>query len=221
MGGEDFFSNGIHLNILEDSKKQGEDGWSNINAINDVIKSILFADDIITVSSLHKNAGAGGVFLALACDYIIAQEGVVLNPHYKTLGLSGSEYHTYTLPKRVGEHKSKELLESCLPISSTKAKSINMVDNVFEKENYFEQLESFTQKLVDMEDKYDDFIYKKEEYLNKNREFIDKCKESELKVMYPEFWNEESSFHSLRKEFVYKVCPIETPQRLKSRSIDA
>ncbi|MCV6606908.1 MAG: formyltransferase family protein, partial [Campylobacterales bacterium] len=35
MGGEDFFSNGIHLNILEDSKKQGEDGWSNINAINE------------------------------------------------------------------------------------------------------------------------------------------------------------------------------------------
>ncbi|MCW9068512.1 MAG: formyltransferase family protein, partial [Sulfurimonas sp.] len=30
MGGEDFFSNGIHLNILQDSKKQGEDGWSNI-----------------------------------------------------------------------------------------------------------------------------------------------------------------------------------------------
>ena len=25
MGGDDFFSNGIHLNILEDSKKQGED----------------------------------------------------------------------------------------------------------------------------------------------------------------------------------------------------
>lgn len=42
MGAEDFFSNGIHLNILEDSKKQGEDGWSNINAINDVVKSIIF-----------------------------------------------------------------------------------------------------------------------------------------------------------------------------------
>ena len=32
-GGEEFFSNGINLNILEDSKKNGEDGWSAINAI--------------------------------------------------------------------------------------------------------------------------------------------------------------------------------------------
>ncbi len=62
MGGEEFFSNGIHLNILEDSKKQGEDGWSNINAMNDVVRSILFAEDIITVASFSKNAGAGGVF---------------------------------------------------------------------------------------------------------------------------------------------------------------
>ncbi|MGB0990445.1 MAG: hydrogenase, partial [Halarcobacter sp.] len=51
MGGDDFFSNGIHLNILEDSKKQGEDGWSNINAMNDVVKSVLLSEDIITIAS--------------------------------------------------------------------------------------------------------------------------------------------------------------------------
>ncbi|QHG90844.1 hydrogenase [Sulfurimonas sp. CVO] len=220
MGGEDFFSNGIHLNILEDSKKQGEDGWSNINAMNDVVKSILFADDIITVSSLHKNVGAGGVFLALACDYVVTCKDVVLNPHYKTLGLSGSEYHTYTLPKRVGAHKSKELLERCLPINAAQAKEINMVDEVFEKENYFEQLRSFTDKLANMQDKYDDFIYEKEDYLQRNREFINECKENELKTMHLEFWNEDSSFHKLRHDFVYKVCSIETPQRLKG-NLDA
>ena len=54
--------------------------------MNDVVKSILFVGDTITVASLGKNAGAGGVFLALACDYAIAQKGVVLNPHYETLG---------------------------------------------------------------------------------------------------------------------------------------
>ena len=128
IGAAEFFSNGIHLNILEDSKKQGEDGWSNINAMNDLIKSIIFADEVITVASLHKNAGAGGVFLALACDYVIARENTVLNPHYKTMGLSGSEYHTYTLPKRVGESKSDEILSACLPLSAKKAKEINMMD---------------------------------------------------------------------------------------------
>lgn len=216
IGAEEFFSNGIHLNVLEDSKKQGEDGWSNINAMNDVVKSIIFSDEVITVASLHKNAGAGGVFLALACDYVVASDATVLNPHYKTLGLSGSEYHTYSLPKRVGEDKSKELLEACLPISAIKAKEINMIDEVYEKENYFYDLRKYAQTLVDDEDKYDDFIYEKQDYLEVKREYINQCKEEELKVMHPEFWDETSEFHTLRHEFVYKVCPIKTPERLKN-----
>ncbi|WP_324170835.1 hydrogenase maturation protein [Sulfurimonas sp.] len=215
IGAEEFFSNGIHLNILEDSKKQGEDGWSNINAMNDLVKSIIFADEVITVASLHKNAGAGGVFLALACDYVVASSKSVLNPHYKTLGLSGSEYHTFSLPKRVGEVKAKKLLYRCLPISSNEAKKINMIDEVFSQEDYFDSLRGFCSVLVEDEEKYEDYIYEKQDYLQENENHIDRCKEEELKVMYPEFWDKDSSFHALRQEFVYKVCPIKTPDRLR------
>jgi len=214
MGGCDFFSNGINLNILEDSKKSGEDGWSTINAINDLVKSIIDADNIITVASLTKNAGAGGVFLATACDYVVANNNVVLNPHYKTIGLSGSEYHTYSLPKRVGEQKAKELLESCLPISSNDAKNIGLVDEILE-DNYQQNLENFCQKLIMNDDKYDDFIWQKEDYLEINRDFIASCKENEIKIMYDEFWKTNSNFHKFRYDFVYKVCQIQTPKRLK------
>jgi len=215
IGARDFFSNGIHLNILEDSQKQGEDGWSNINAMNDLIKSIIFADDVITVSSLHKNAGAGGIFLATACDYVVGRENTVLNPHYKTMGLSGSEYHTYSLPKRVGKEKANELLNDCLPLSIQKAKKIGMVDEVFNHKDYFDFLRSYAQSLIHDEDKYDDFIYDKEDYLEENKAYVNDCKENEIKVMYPEFWEEESLFHKLRNEFVYKNSPSQTPQRLK------
>ncbi len=215
MGGADFFSNGIHLNILEDSQKQGEDGWSNINAMNDVVKSILCADDVITVASLGKNAGAGGVFLALACDYVVGREGVVLNPHYKTLGLSGSEYHTYTLEKRVTKESADRLLSECLPISVKRAFEIGMIDKVYEDKNYFESVNEFAQVLTQDEDKYNDFLYEKEECLSKNIDIMEQKKEEELKVMYAEFWDKESLFHKLRYEFVYKTCQIKTPQRLK------
>ena len=216
IGARDFFSNGIHLNILEDSKKQGEDGWSNINAMNDLIKSIIFADDVITVSSLHKNAGAGGVFLAIACDYAIGKENVVLNPHYKTLGLSGSEYHTYSLPKRVGEQKAKELLENCLPLSIQKAKKIGLVDEVFSSEEYFDTLRAYAQSLVKDENIYEDFIWDKQEYLEKNKNSINLCKENELKIMHPEFWDKNSTFHKLRYDFVHKICSKYTPKRLQN-----
>lgn len=215
IGAQEFFSNGIHLNILEDSRKPGEDGWSNINAMNDLIKSILFASDVITVASLHKNAGAGGVFLALACDYVIGRSGTVLNPHYKSLGLNGSEYHTYSLPKRVKKKKANELLDNCLPISIDNAKDIGMVDEVFDYEKYFENLREYCSSLVKDEDKYEEFLYEKEDYLNENKIFIEQCKENELKVMHPQFWDDKSAFHKLRNEFVHKVCPVQTPQRLK------
>jgi len=210
VGGMDFFSNGIHLNILEDSAKQGEDGWANINAMNDLVRSILYADEVVTVASFGRNAGAGGVFMGLACDYVVGKEGVVLNPHYKTLGLSGSEYHTYTLPKRVGEEMAESLLNACLPLSVTKAKAIGMIDEVYAHEKYYESLHTFAKSLYD-----DDFIWEKQEYLEMHKEEIEALKEKELEVMHPEFWDEKSAFHSLRQEFVYKVCPRETPQRLK------
>mgnify|MGYP000332736098 CR=1 FL=1 len=48
------------------------------------------------------NAGAGGCFLARAADCVWVRNGVMLNPHYKNMGnLYGSEYWTYTLPRRV------------------------------------------------------------------------------------------------------------------------
>jgi len=216
MGGEDFFSNGIHLNILEDSKKNGEDGWSNINAMNDLVKSLLLADDVVTVASLEKNAGAGGVFLALACDYVVAREGTVLNPHYKTLGLSGSEYHTYTLPKRVGAENAKKILEECLPLSASKAKEIGLIDKLFAHKEYKKELENFCLGLIFDEEKLEDFLWDKEDYIELYKKQMESHREKEIAVMYPEFWDEESSFHKKRYEFVYKICSLETPQRLKA-----
>ncbi len=210
MGGVDFFSNGIHLNILEDSKKEGEDGWANINAMNDLIKSIIFLEDVVTIASFEKNAGAGGVFLGLACDFVVASDSVVLNPHYKTLGLSGSEYHTYTFYKRVGEQKAKYLLDKALPISSKEALDIGMVDAVFDAKNYKNSLHSFCLSKID-----DDFLWEKQEYLYENKDYIESCKEKELKIMYNQFWDENSAFHKLRKEFVYKICPTKTPKRFR------
>jgi len=215
IGGEDFFSNGIHLNLLEDSKKNGEDGWSNINAMNDLVKSVIFADDVVTVALLHKNAGAGGVFLALACDYVLATENVILNPHYKTLGLSGSEYHTYILPRRVGTQKTEELLEACLPVGAIEAKRIGMVDTVFSDSDYMHEVQKFCENIVVDEDKYSDFLWKKEDYLQENTQLIEQAKENEIALMHPEFWDETSQFHQLRYEFVYKICPRVTPKRFK------
>jgi putative two-component system hydrogenase maturation factor HypX/HoxX len=110
------------------------------------------------------------------------------------------------------------LLNACLPISINEAKNIGLVDEIFDFENYRQNLENFCKELIEDEDSFDEFIWKKQNYLEENYEFIDKCKEQEIKTMYPEFWDKNSIFHKLRYEFVYKICPTQTPSRLKEKN---
>lgn len=219
MGGQEFFSNGIHLNVMEDSKKQAEDGWSNIHAMNDIVRDVILTSHIITVASLSSNAGAGGAILPLACDYVLARDGIILNPHYKTLGLHGSEYWTYLLPKKVGNQKAHELTQSCLPLGTKRAKAMGYVDEVLDwnKEKYQQQLEKFCEDLAQSEEYYD-ILDKKEAQRNNDEALkpLQSYRDEELAFMYESFYNENSPFNQLRKEFVYKRCPLETPKYLKN-----
>ena len=93
MGGADFWSNGIHLNYIENASSPADESWRNINAMNDLARAIITTDNLLTIAALQGNAGAGGVFLSLAADQIYARKAVLLNPHYKSMGnLYGSEY---------------------------------------------------------------------------------------------------------------------------------
>jgi putative two-component system protein, hydrogenase maturation factor HypX/HoxX len=68
--------------------------------------------------------------LALGADEVLAHEGAVLNPHYRTMGLYGSEYWTYVLPRRVGPYQAELLTTCCEPINTEYAHQIGLIDQV-------------------------------------------------------------------------------------------
>ena len=132
LGGRDFWSNGIHLNVIEASADPAAESWRNINAIDDLIFEILNTMSHLVIAGLRGNAGAGGAMLALAADHVYARSGVVLNPHYRSMGdLYGSEYWTYTLPRRVGQTRALELTQSCQPIGTRAAREMGFLDDAF------------------------------------------------------------------------------------------
>lgn len=47
------------------------------------------------------------------------------------MGLYGSEYWTYLLPRRIGHQQARELTENCLPVSTRTAKKMGLIDDVF------------------------------------------------------------------------------------------
>jgi putative two-component system hydrogenase maturation factor HypX/HoxX len=131
MGGGDFWSNGVHLNLIEAAESPADESWANINAIDDLAEAILRCDSHLTVAAIGANAGAGGCFLARACDEVWAREGVVLNPHYKNMGnLYGSEFWTYLLPPRVGADGAAVIMQHRLPMLASEAVRLGFYDAV-------------------------------------------------------------------------------------------
>ncbi|MFJ3639362.1 enoyl-CoA hydratase-related protein [Streptomyces sp. NPDC090108] len=129
-GTRDFFSNGIHLNVIEAAADPAGESWLNINAIDDLVEAVLRTTDRLVVSALGGNAAAGGLMLALAADEVWCRTGAVLNPHYRRMGLYGSEFWTYTLPRRVGARTAGRLTGEALPVSAATAARIGLVDRL-------------------------------------------------------------------------------------------
>ncbi|GAA3309654.1 hypothetical protein GCM10020295_74850 [Streptomyces cinereospinus] len=128
--GRDFFSNGIHLGVIEAAADPAAESWANINAMNDLVEAVLTTTGRLVVCALGGNAAAGGVMLALAADEVWCRSGSVLNPHYRRMGLYGSEYWTYSLPRRVGTAMAERLTQEALPVTAARAREIGLADRV-------------------------------------------------------------------------------------------
>ncbi|MEV0195246.1 enoyl-CoA hydratase-related protein [Nonomuraea sp. NPDC050691] len=128
-GGE-VFSNGIHLNVIESARHPEMEAWVNINAINQVCREIVACTGQLVVTSIGGNAGAGGVMMGLGADRVLVRQAVVLNPHYRTMGLFGSELWTYTLPRRVGAAAAERLTQDALPVGAAEAVGLGLADEV-------------------------------------------------------------------------------------------
>jgi putative two-component system hydrogenase maturation factor HypX/HoxX len=130
LGGADFWSNGMHLHCIEGAASPADASWDNINHINDLACDILSTDTHLTIAALQGSAAAGGVFLALAADCVLARRGIVLNPHYRNMGnLYGSEYWTYTLPRRVGAQTAQSIMAGRLPLGTAEACALGLIDD--------------------------------------------------------------------------------------------
>lgn len=216
-GGRSLWSNGIHLNLIEAAHNPAEESWHNINAIDDLIYTILTLTGKITIAAVHGNAGAGGVPLALACDMVFARSGVIFNCHYKSMGLYGSEYWTYTLPKRIGYEKALEITEGCLPMGMLEAKQLGMVDFLIpDFLNAFDHRVEIIAETLAQSNNYYEIIEKKVKQRNQD-EFVkplDYYRQEELKRVRDNFYMPDSPYHPARKQFVFKIPAIKTPERL-------
>ncbi|MGW7407679.1 enoyl-CoA hydratase-related protein [Streptomyces sp. NPDC054833] len=218
LGGQrDFFSNGIHLGVIEAAADPAAESWANINAIDDLVEAVLTTTDRLVVSAVGGNAAAGGVMLALAADEVWCRAGSVLNPHYRLMGLYGSEYWTYTLPRRVGPATADRLMSEALPMSAASAASLGLVDRMIDcwPGDFAAEVGALAARLAALPGTPSRIAAKKESLdLQESTEPLAVFRERELARMRRTFDDPDAPYHALRRAFVRKERPAGTPPHL-------
>lgn len=141
------------------------------------------------------------------------------------MGLYGSEYWTYLLPKRVGPGRALELTEIPLPVGMKKAKAIGLIDAVL-AENYAEfqrELRHQAEALAKRTD-YEELLELKREqrWLDESIKPLAAYRAAELRRMRMNFQGKVNgtgiNYHQACHDFVYKVRPKETASHLAKHS---
>lgn len=217
-GGPDYWSNGLHLGVIEAAQSAAEESMRNIEAMNDCVRALLAVDDRLVVAALRGNAGAGGVFLALAADVVMMREGVILNPHYKDMGnLYGSEYWTYLLPRRVGVEKARLITQNRLPMGAAQAARLGLADIILPEAP--EEAEAALRGNVQLIATAADFAERlaaKQAARTKDEATkpLEKYRAEELEKMRRNFFGFDPSYHVARHNFIRKVAKSRTPLHL-------
>jgi putative two-component system protein, hydrogenase maturation factor HypX/HoxX len=215
LGGDDYFSNGIHLNVIEASGDPAGESWRNLHAIDDLVKDIIETDSHLVIAALAGDAGAGGVPLAMAADYVLAREDIVLNPYYQHMGgLYGSEYWSYLLPRRVGPATTARLTGPPFrAIGASEAVRIGLLNAAFGEglEDFRMRTARFAERVAHdglhqarLQDKrrrraHDERVKPLAAY---RQEELDRCHEC--------FFGSGSGYHEARRRFVYKLSADDT-----------
>ncbi|HET8746511.1 MAG TPA: hydrogenase maturation protein [Ramlibacter sp.] len=221
-GGQDFWSNGIHLNAIEAESLQGgsaaDASWRNIQAIDDLALELITTESQLTVAALAGNAGAGGCFLARAADYVWAREAVLLNPHYRNMGnLYGSEYWTYLLPKRLGAEGAQAVMRNRQPLTARAALASGFIDECIAGDAATFAAEvarraaalaadpAFAQRLADK---------RAARAADEAAKPLAAYRAEELAQMRRNFYGFDPSYHVARHHFVHKSPASWTPRHL-------
>ena len=217
-GGPEFWSNGIDLASIEAAASPAEASWEAINAIDDVCLALLEARGKWAVAALRGNAGAGGVFMALAADEVLARGSVVLNPHYKNMGnLYGSEYWTYLLPRRLGAAGAAALMATRLPISAGQALRMGLIDSLLPGDPDAAEAAARValQARIDAPDFADRLAAKAARRAADEAERpLAGYRAEELERMRLNFFGFDTSYHVARHDFITQVPKSRTPLHL-------
>jgi len=120
-------------------------------------KKLKFTQQLVTaiveldqpiIAAVNGAAAGAGFSIALACDLILASRKAVFSSSFTKIGLVPDLGAAYFLPKLVGSHIAKQIMLSGEPVSAEKAKSLHIVNELYEEEELLSEAYKTAEKLA-------------------------------------------------------------------------
>jgi len=86
--------------------------------------------DAPVVAAVGGTAAGGGMSLACACDIVLAAENARFTMAYTRIGLVPDGSSTFTLPRRIGLGRTRELMLTNRVLTAVEAKDLGLIERV-------------------------------------------------------------------------------------------
>lgn len=111
------------------AKPDPERTRTNVATLQEIAR-ILYRGPKPSVAAVEGFAFGAGFSLAMACDYVVAGEGVRFAASFGKVGLMADAGLAWTLPQRIGAGRGRDLLLTGREVRGEEAQAIGMVDQL-------------------------------------------------------------------------------------------
>jgi 2-(1,2-epoxy-1,2-dihydrophenyl)acetyl-CoA isomerase len=126
LSGGDFFCAGGDIRTMTQDLDVARE---RLEVINDVVR-VIITGDLPVVAAVEGGAIGLGFGLALACDFVVAGRSSTFAASFAKIGLGPDTGLSYSLPLRVGQARTRELLMTARKVPAPEAVAMGAIDEV-------------------------------------------------------------------------------------------
>ena len=120
-----------------------------LEVVNAVVRQLV-TGDLPVVAAVEGGAFGLGLALAAACDLVVAGRSATFSTSFGKIGLGPDTGLAYTLPRRVGQGRARELLLTVRTFDAAEAERIGAVETVVEDGRALEHAVELASRLAEL-----------------------------------------------------------------------
>lgn len=132
---------------LKERKGMTDETWRQQHAVVEQMVRAIVDCPVPIIAAINGHAYAGGMEIALACDFVYAADHARFALTEVTLGIMPGAMGTQNLPRAVGVRRAKEIILTGTPFSAADAAAWGMVNKVVPGEKLMDEVMAVARRI--------------------------------------------------------------------------